>query len=202
MDADQKPVHDAAVEIWQANAHGKYAHPEDTQNKPLEAGFKGYGRVLTDENGGFDFTTVKPGRVPGPDRKEQAPHIDVSVFVRGLLRRLVTRIYFADDPANEQDAVLALVPAERRGTLMAKREGDGKDLLRFDIRLSGDRGDRVLRCVSCRADRTTGADYRNRAEEARRHSSALRRFVLPPKYSAQRKQTRQREDTYKHDHGQ
>jgi len=138
VDADQKPVPDAVVEIWQANAHGKYAHPEDTQDKPIEEGFKGYGRALTDENGRFGFTTVKPGRVPGPDGKEQAPHIDVSVFVRGLLRRLVTRIYFANDPANGEDAVLALVPAERRDTLMAKRESNEGNLLRFDIHLSGD----------------------------------------------------------------
>ena len=83
---------DGLVETWQANAHGKYAHPEDDQYKSLEAGFKGYGRVMTDDQGKFQFATIKPGSVPAPDGKTQAPHIAVSVFARGLERRLVTRL--------------------------------------------------------------------------------------------------------------
>src|SRR5271154_1828177 len=91
FDGDGVPVPDAIVEIWQANAHGKYAHPEDTQEKPLESGFKGYGRVPVSSEGLFRFATIKPGSVPGPDGNEQAPHVAVSLFMRGVLRRLVTR---------------------------------------------------------------------------------------------------------------
>ena len=84
VDGDGKPVNDAVVEIWQANAQGKYAHPEDAQDKPIEAGFRGFGRCLTDAKGSYRFTTVKPGRVPGPGGALQAPHIVVTVFMRGL----------------------------------------------------------------------------------------------------------------------
>jgi len=96
LDGDGNPVPDSLLEVWQANSHGKYAHPEDTQDKPIEPGFQGYGRIPVDGHARFSFTTVKPGPVPGPDGKPQAPHIAVSVFARGLLRRLVTRIYFPD----------------------------------------------------------------------------------------------------------
>ena len=125
FDADGKPVNDAAVEIWQANSHGKYASPEDSQAKPVAAGFRGYGRSLTDDAGAFRFGTIKPGRVPGPDGRLQAPHLTVTIFMRGLLKQLQTRIYFPDDPANADDAVLRLVPAERRNTLIAEKRGDG-----------------------------------------------------------------------------
>jgi protocatechuate 3,4-dioxygenase alpha subunit len=121
LDGEGKPVPDALLEIWQANCHGKYAHPEDTQNKPLEVGFQGYGRVSVDENGRFLFTTVKPGAVPGPDGKTQAPHIAVSVFARGLQLRLVTRIYFPEETSNSDDYVLNLVETARRGTLIARK---------------------------------------------------------------------------------
>ncbi len=121
LDGDGKPVPDALLEIWQANSHGKYAHPEDNQNKPLDDGFQGYGRIGVDENGGFLFTTVKPGPVPGPDGKMQASHIAASVFARGLLLRLVTRIYFPEEAANSDDYVLNLVEPGRRGTLIARK---------------------------------------------------------------------------------
>jgi protocatechuate 3,4-dioxygenase alpha subunit len=121
LDGDGKAVPDALIEVWQANSHGKYAHPADEQKKPLETSFLGYGRIPVEENGRFCFTTVKPGRVPGPDGKEQAPHIAVSVFARGLLRRLVTRIYFPDEPANAGDFILNLVEPARRGTLIPKK---------------------------------------------------------------------------------
>jgi protocatechuate 3,4-dioxygenase, alpha subunit len=137
-DGDGEAVDDALVEIWQANAAGRYAHPEDDRNDvPLEDGFTGFGRCATDSEGRFEFLTVKPGPVPGPDDRRQAPHIDVSVFARGLLNRLVTRIYFPDEAdANAEDPVLSLIEdeAERR-TLIARQE-DGA--LRFDIRLQGD----------------------------------------------------------------
>jgi protocatechuate 3,4-dioxygenase, alpha subunit len=135
VDADGKPVNDAAVEIWQANSHGKYTSPEDTQQKPVEPGFRGYGRSLTDEAGAFRFRTIKPGRVPGPDGKLQAPHITVTIFMRGLLKQLQTRIYFPDDPANADDPVLNLVPAERRATLVAKKRSDGA--LEWNVVLQG-----------------------------------------------------------------
>jgi protocatechuate 3,4-dioxygenase alpha subunit len=135
VDGDGKPVNDAAVEIWQANSQGKYASPEDTQDKPLEPGFRGYGRSLTDDAGAFRFRTFKPGRVPGPDGRLQAPHITVTIFMRGLLKQLQTRIYFPDDPANADDPVLALVPAERRATLVAKKRSDGA--LEWNVVLQG-----------------------------------------------------------------
>ena len=121
IDGEGKPVPDAMLEIWQANSHGKYAHPEDDQSKPLEPGFQGYGRMGVDENGGFAFTTVKPGAVPGPNGKMQAPHIAVSVFARGLLLRLVTRIYFPEEASNANDYVLNLVEPARRCTLIARK---------------------------------------------------------------------------------
>ena len=134
-DADGKPVNDAAVEIWQANGHGRYASPEDTQSKPLEQAFRGYGRSLTDDAGNFRFRTIKPGRVPGPDGKPQAPHLVVTIFMRGLLKQLVTRMYFPDDAANAADPVLSLVPAERRATLVAKKRADG--VLEWNVVLQG-----------------------------------------------------------------
>ena len=103
IDGDGEPASTTAlVEIWQANAAGKYAHPEDTQNKPLERGWRGFGRIPTDAKGAFRFTTIKPGRVPGPDGKLQAPHLVVAVFMRGLLKHLATRIYFPDEPAQRR----------------------------------------------------------------------------------------------------
>jgi protocatechuate 3,4-dioxygenase, alpha subunit len=135
IDGDGKPVNDALVEIWQANAAGKYAHPQDRQAKSLETGFRGFGRSATDDNGMFRFHTIKPGRVPGPDGKLQAPHIAVNIFMRGQLKQLVTRIYFPDDPANGEDAVLALVPADRRGTLTARKMRAGK--LEWNVILQG-----------------------------------------------------------------
>lgn len=125
LDGDSKPVDDAVVETWQANAHGKYAHPEDTREKLLEPEFKGFGRVLTDRQGAFRLKTIKPGRVPGPGGALQAPHLVVLIFMRGLLKHLVTRVYFPDDPANAEDPILALVPADRRSTLVAHKKGDG-----------------------------------------------------------------------------
>ncbi|MGH8670381.1 MAG: protocatechuate 3,4-dioxygenase subunit alpha [Burkholderiales bacterium] len=136
VDGEGQPVNDAAVEIWQANSHGKYASGEDRQqDKPLDAGFRGYGRSLTDEGGNFRFRTIKPGRVPGPQGKLQAPHLVVTIFMRGLLKQLLTRVYFPDQPANAEDPVLALVPAARRGTLIATRKGEG--VLEWNVVLQG-----------------------------------------------------------------
>lgn len=136
LDAGGLPVPDAFLEIWQANSHGKYAHAEDTQDKPLEPRFTGYGRVPTDKNGFFRFRTIKPGAVPGPDGKDQAPHLLVSVFMRGLLKRLVTRMYFADDNRNAADPILALVEPHRRSTLIARKTGES-GLQEWTIHLQG-----------------------------------------------------------------
>jgi protocatechuate 3,4-dioxygenase alpha subunit len=138
LDGDGAPVNDAMIEIWQADAQGRYAHPRDTSALP-NAAFKGFGRSATDKQGVYAFDTVKPGAVAGPNGKQQAPHIVVCIFSRGMLRQIYTRLYFADEKANESDPILALVPAERRGTLIAKRQGNGTPTLyRFDIRVQGD----------------------------------------------------------------
>jgi protocatechuate 3,4-dioxygenase alpha subunit len=139
FDGAGAPVIDAVIEIWQANRAGRYAHPEDAREEiRLEEGFDGFGRCATDSEGRYEFVTVKPGRVPAPDGGVQAPHIDVSVFARGLLKRVVTRVYFPDETAaNDADPVLSSIddPAER-STLVARPE-HGR--LRFDIHLQGDR---------------------------------------------------------------
>jgi protocatechuate 3,4-dioxygenase alpha subunit len=137
LDGDGKPVPDGIIEIWQANSQGKFAHPDDPQEKPDEPGFAGYGRVPTDDAGRFHFTTIKPGRVPGPDGKLQAPHLEVSVFTRGLLRRLITRVYFPDEPSNAEDFALSLVEADRRGTLIAKTNDGGVGDLEWNVVLQG-----------------------------------------------------------------
>jgi protocatechuate 3,4-dioxygenase alpha subunit len=138
LDGDGQPVPDGLVEIWQANPEGKYAHPEDTQDKAVVSGFTGYGRVPTDDAGQFRFTTVKPGPVPGPSAQPQAPHLLISVFTRGLLRRLVTRMYFPDEAANAQDLALSLVPPERRDTLVAMKVGGRPGALQWNIVLQGE----------------------------------------------------------------
>jgi protocatechuate 3,4-dioxygenase alpha subunit len=146
LDADGNTVPDAVLELWQANSHGKYAHPEDEQTKPLESGFSGFGRIATDAQGRFRFMTVKPGQVPAPGSSAgsiatsapmQAPHINVSICTRGLLRRLVTRIYFPDENANAADFALLQVDPSRRATLIAERSSDSPSKFEWDIVLQG-----------------------------------------------------------------
>jgi protocatechuate 3,4-dioxygenase, alpha subunit len=137
-DGDGAPVADAIIEVWQADSHGRYAHPEDPQHMTADPQFRSFGRVAVDDKGSCTFHTIKPGRVPGPNGVSQAPHISVSVFARGLLKRLATRIYFADDRNNGSDPVLALVPGNRRETLMAKEVPGLPGSWRFDIRLCCD----------------------------------------------------------------
>lgn len=137
IDGDGKPVPDAVLEIWQANSHGKYAHEEDRQDKPLDAGFKGFGRIPTDENGAFRISTIKPGTVPGPDGKAQAPHIVVSIFMRGLLRRLVTRIYFPGDKEQASDLALNLTEPSRRATLIARNVAGKPGTVEWNVILQG-----------------------------------------------------------------
>jgi protocatechuate 3,4-dioxygenase alpha subunit len=137
-DGDGKPIDDAMIEIWQSDAQGRYAHARGERPRP-NAKFTGFGRSATDKGGIFSFDTIKPGAVPGPNGKPQAPHIVVCIFSRGMLRQVYTRLYFSDDPSNVGDAILNLVPAERRGTLIAhKQPGGAVPLYRFDIRVQGD----------------------------------------------------------------
>jgi protocatechuate 3,4-dioxygenase alpha subunit len=136
FDGDDVAVPDALLEIWQADAQGRYASEADgPKDVPPGPAFIGFGRTATDADGGFCFRTLKPGRAPGPGNSLQAPHIAVSVMGRGILKRLVTRIYFDGEPGNGEDPILALAPAERRHTLIAHREGEA---WRFDIRLRGE----------------------------------------------------------------
>jgi protocatechuate 3,4-dioxygenase alpha subunit len=136
-DGDGKPIPDAFLEVWQANADGKYAHPDDHQGKKTDPGFSGFGRVPTDKDGTFEFVTIKPGAVPGLGNTLQAPHILVAVFMRGMLRHAYTRIYFSDEAGNGNDPVLGLVedPARRR-TLVAERV-PGKAEYRWDVVMQG-----------------------------------------------------------------
>ena len=134
LDADGAPVPDALLEFWQASPQGTYVN----EDHPAQlAAFRGFGRVPTDDDGGFSFTTVKPGRVPAPDGSLQAPHIVVTVFMRGLLKHLVSRIYFPGEAANADDMVLNLVPAPRRRTLIARRAEAGEARLTWNVVLQG-----------------------------------------------------------------
>ena len=137
LDGDGVGLNYTMIEIWQANADGKYNHPDDAQQKTVDPSFLGFGRMGTTEDGNCNFETIKPGRVPGPGNVLQAPHLNVAVFARGMLRQLYTRIYFAGDPANQGDPVLALVPVERRETLMAHPDSVQPGGWRFDLRLQG-----------------------------------------------------------------
>jgi protocatechuate 3,4-dioxygenase, alpha subunit len=134
LDGDGVGIPDAMVEIWQADANGSYAHGLPTQGSNVA--FKGFGRCGTDANGGYSFATIKPGRVAAPDGTLQAPHLGVNIFARGVLKQLVTRIYFADESGNDSDPVLALVPAERRATLLAApKMHNGVKIYVLDVRL-------------------------------------------------------------------
>ena len=131
-DGTGEPVPDALVETWQADPAGRFAGGSGA------SGFRGFGRCATDAEGRWAVRTLKPGPLPAPDGGLEAPHLNVSVFARGLLNRLVTRIYFPDEPdANAADPLLASIPDPRvRVRLVATPDGDR---LRFDIRLQGDR---------------------------------------------------------------
>ena len=131
------PVPEGLVEIWQADPDGRFPHPDDPRGPVTTSGFRGFARCPTDTDGRYAIRTLKPGPVPFDGSEVmQAPHIDVSVFGRGLLDRLVTRIYFADEQAaNAADPVLATIDPHRRGTLLAIPTGEGYV---FDIVLQGD----------------------------------------------------------------
>jgi protocatechuate 3,4-dioxygenase alpha subunit len=138
LDGDGQPVSDALIETWQADANGVYSDPEDSRANTVAEGFIGFGRIPTDTEGHFMLTTIKPGRVPGPGATLQAPHLVILVFMRGLLRQLVTRLYFPDEPSNAEDPILALVPEARRATLIAQHATTEDGALRWDIHLQGE----------------------------------------------------------------
>ena len=140
FDGNGAPVPDAVLELWQADDRGIYHHSSDPRWTE-RSGFSGFGRVGTDDDGRFTFTSVLPGRVPSEGNALQAPHISIAVFARGLLNHLYTRLYFPDEPSNETDPVLQCVPAHRRSTLIARAssdaDADGEPEYRFDIVLQG-----------------------------------------------------------------
>jgi protocatechuate 3,4-dioxygenase, alpha subunit len=138
FDGDGQPVNDAMIEIWQADADGRYHSVGESEDGTAGSEFRGFGRMPTDDDGSCEFETIKPGRVPGPGDIRQAPHLEVAVFARGLLKQLFTRIYFAGDAANQADPVLQLVPEERRETLMAHPDPARPARWHFDVRLQGE----------------------------------------------------------------
>jgi protocatechuate 3,4-dioxygenase alpha subunit len=139
-DGLEQPIGDALIEVWQANAHGRYHHPLDTSGREIDPAFVGYGRAATDAKGGFAFRSIKPGSVAGPGGKAQAPHLNLVLGARGMARHAFTRLYFEGDARLEQDPILSLVPERRRSTLLARASGqrDGATLYRFDIHLQGE----------------------------------------------------------------
>lgn len=142
IDGDGAPVPDALIELWQANAAGRYAHPDDRQaDKPVDPNFRGYGRAATDNAGAYRFVTIKPGPVPGRGNSLQAPHLNLAVFARGMLKQLFTRLYFAGEPQNADDPLLSsLDDASGRQTLIAaKGAEDTVPTYHFDIVLQGER---------------------------------------------------------------
>jgi protocatechuate 3,4-dioxygenase alpha subunit len=139
-DGEGAPVPDAMLELWQADAGGRYPHPDDPRSGECDPGFTGFARAGTDADGRFSFVTVKPGAVPAvAGHGDQAPHLAMSVFARGLLDRVVTRVYFSDDEALlSSDPVLALVDVDRRSSLIAVADVTDPSCYRFDVRLQGD----------------------------------------------------------------
>ncbi len=135
LDGQGAPVPDAMIELWQADSEGNYPHQVSSKDG---AAFRGFGRLATAEDGSCTFETIKPGCVPGPGETIQAPHISVSILGRGILKRLSTRLYFAEEPANAVDAVLALVPENRRATLLARPVPTRTGNWFFDVHLRGE----------------------------------------------------------------
>lgn len=147
LDGAGEPVLDALVEIWQADANGIFNHESDPRQAQADPHFRGFGRSQTTDDGRFSFRTVRPGAVPAANDDGandasvwQAPHVNVTIFARGMLIHAVTRIYFEDEEANDQDPLLASLPEARRQTLVARREqaADGLARYRLDIVLQGE----------------------------------------------------------------
>jgi protocatechuate 3,4-dioxygenase alpha subunit len=131
------PVPDAQLELWQPDSEGRFAGLDPSEDGPPADGFVGFARVPTDEDGGFAFHTIRPGRTGMLDGRPQAPHIVLLLSMRGLLKHLYTRIYFAGDPRNDDDLVLLAIPAERRPTLFAQPSAQDLNHYRWNIQLQG-----------------------------------------------------------------
>jgi protocatechuate 3,4-dioxygenase alpha subunit len=141
LDGEGLPVPDGLIETWQAGPDGRFDHPDDPRGAVANAaGFRGFGRCPTGPDGSYHIITLRPGALPSPDGGQEAPHLDVTVFARGLLDRVVTRLYFPDEAqANAGDPVLsALADPARRGTLVAAADADDSSRFQFDIRLQGE----------------------------------------------------------------
>ncbi len=138
FDGDGVPVPDAQLELWQADDLGRFAGHDPSGRGEASDGFVGFARVPVNEHGAFHFSTVYPGSVMAPDVTRQAPHIVVMLSMRGLLKHLYTRIYFAGDALNADDPILTAVPVDRRGTLLAHEEEEGSEQYRMNIHLQGD----------------------------------------------------------------
>jgi len=139
IDGDGLPTSgDSMIELWQADSQGRYQHPIDPRSAAADKNFCGFGRLETDANGVCVFETVKPGRVPNPEGNAQAPHINVTLFGRGLGKPLRTRVYFAGEAANANDPVLTLIPAGRRETLLAKPVAGQPNAWAIEIHLQGE----------------------------------------------------------------
>jgi protocatechuate 3,4-dioxygenase, alpha subunit len=137
LDGDGAAVPDAMIEIWQADAKGSYSHPDDPQHASADPAFKGFGRLPTNETGCCTFETIKPGQVAANEGGRQASHLNISVFARGILKRLATRAYFSGDPGLNNDSVMALVPKDRQNTLLSQSSTERPDEWYFEIRLCG-----------------------------------------------------------------
>lgn len=134
---DGMPIDDGLVEVWQADAAGHFHHPDDPNRSKADPAFSGFGRAATASDGAFSFQTIRPGAVPGPDGRTQAPHVLLSAMARGVMSRCWTRIYFEGEPLNESDPILQLVPAERRNTLIARLRANGE--YEFNVVLQGEK---------------------------------------------------------------
>jgi protocatechuate 3,4-dioxygenase alpha subunit len=135
LDGEGAPVPDAMIELWQADSDGNYERPAGSEGG---AAFGGFGRLPTAEDGLCTFETIRPGCVAGPGKTVQAPHINVSILGRGILKRLSTRLYFAGEPTNDADPILALVPQNRRPTLLAQPDPARSGNWIFHVRLRGE----------------------------------------------------------------
>jgi protocatechuate 3,4-dioxygenase alpha subunit len=163
-DGDGDPLFNVLIELWQANAAGRYNHPLDDRPLPIEPAFTGFGRASTDIDGRYWFETVMPGAVEW-EGGLQAPHMVLVVHASGVAHPLLTRLYFADDSRTGEDPVLQRVPEERRQTLLATREErDGGIVYRFDIVLRGQREDLVLESKVAAGDSSETAKASGKAE--------------------------------------
>jgi protocatechuate 3,4-dioxygenase, alpha subunit len=139
IDGDGLPTpSDSMIELWQADSQGRYQHPVDPRSAAADKNFRGFGRLETDASGVCVFETVKPGPVPNSDGSGQAPHINVTLFARGLGKPLRTRVYFAGESRNAADPVLAMIAAERRETLLAKPVAGQANAWAIEVHLQGE----------------------------------------------------------------